>query len=274
MNESPRQESDADASSPLGGGRLAIARLENEMSVHEIAKELHLDEPTVVALEQNNFEMLGAAVFAKGHLRKYAEIVGVPVDEILSDYYQLHRSVGAPAVVGRVRKPRHSISRGPWIATALVLIIAAIAAYWWLTREPAAPPTGSAAAIVLAPEASEAPVQEPAEQLPAEVIAVASSALPDDAPEPQTAAASLATAVLVELSFTGDCWAEVTDASGRRLFYELGTAGRAVALTGEDPLQLVLGNVANVSIAVGGRAYPIPGPARNGRLARLTINNH
>ncbi len=46
-----------------------------------MAKELHLDEPKVQALEENQFDVLGAPVFAKGHLRKYAELVGVPVDD-------------------------------------------------------------------------------------------------------------------------------------------------------------------------------------------------
>ena len=44
--------------------------------------------------------MLGAPVFAKGHLRKYAEMVGVDVDDIMTDYYQMNRSTGTPPVVG------------------------------------------------------------------------------------------------------------------------------------------------------------------------------
>ena len=84
---------------------------------------------------------------------------------------------------------------------------------------------------------------------------------------------SLLPQVHVELAFSGDCWAEVSDASGRQLFYDLGTAGRIVALSGDEPLRIVLGDSAYVSIAVEGRDYPIPQSARSGRLARLTINS-
>ena len=107
MNEDSPQNEDKPAAAggdesngPLAGQRLAIARRENDISIAEISKELHLDEPKVQALEENLFDQLGAPVFAKGHLRKYAELVGVPTDDILADYYKLNRSTGAPPVVG------------------------------------------------------------------------------------------------------------------------------------------------------------------------------
>jgi len=90
--------------------------------------------------------------------------------------------------------------------------------------------------------------------------------------EPISSAPSSLPQVRVELSYTGDCWTEVSDASGRRLFYDLGSAGRVVQLGGDAPLRIVLGNSANVSITVEGRDYNIPDSARSGRLARLTIN--
>ena len=80
----------------LAGQRLAEARRAHDITIAEIAKELHLDESKVQALEENQFEALGAAVFAKGHLRKYAELVGMPIDDLLADYYRLNRSMGAP----------------------------------------------------------------------------------------------------------------------------------------------------------------------------------
>ena len=70
------KEPDTDEEGPLGGERLRAARRANDISLRDIAKELHLDEGKVRALEQNDFDVLGAPVFAKGHLRKYAELVG------------------------------------------------------------------------------------------------------------------------------------------------------------------------------------------------------
>ena len=77
--------------------------------------------------------------------------------------------------------------------------------------------------------------------------------------------------VEVELSYSGDCWTEVSDASGRRLFYDLGQSGRTITLSGDSPLRVILGDSANVSVTVEGNAYSIPASARTGRLARLTL---
>ncbi len=295
MNERPQQPPDAEASGPLGGERLAVARRAHEISASDIAKELHLDEPKVRALEQNNFELLGAPVFAKGHLRKYAELVGVPIDDIIADYYQLNRTSGAPPIVGPVRRFERDFSPGPWIAGGIVVVVIASAAYWWFTREPAPPPVARTEPAILAPFASEArdePVQQAAAEA-AEAADIVSESEPlvveEDLPPPETVLASSAAPVFeadtlaeevsflpqvhVELSFSGDCWTEVSDASGRRLFYDLGTAGTVVALSGDEPLQIVLGDSENISITVEGQDYPITDYVRRGSLTRLTISS-
>lgn len=295
MNETTEKKPDAEDNGPLGGERLAAARRANEISARDIAKELHLDEPKVRALEQNQFEVLGAPVFAKGHLRKYAELVGVPIDDILSDYYKLNRATGAPPVVGLKRRIERDISLGPWIAGGVVVIIVAGAAWWWFNREPAPPQPVQTEPATLAPfvsDAAEEPVQdeavtaevdatEPESQAEAETIqaqdseTVAAQPVVVEAEQSEPVVeqeASLLPQVRVELTFSGDCWTEVSDASGRRLFYDLGTAGRVVALSGDEPLRVVLGDGDNVSIAVEGRDYPIPRSARSGRLARLSIS--
>jgi cytoskeleton protein RodZ len=292
MNEGPQQTPDADASGPLGGERLAVARRAHEISASDIAKELHLDEPKIRALEQNNFELLGAPVFAKGHLRKYAELVGVSTDDIIADYYRLNQTAGAPPVVGPARKFERDYSPVSWIAVGLIVIIVASASYWWFTRDPVQPPVVRTQAAVLAPFASDAgdePVQEAAaetaeilpepeplvtaEDLPPPETIVVSSTAADFESEPLAEDVSLLPQVHVELSFSGDCWTEVSDASGRRLFYDLGTAGSVVALAGDEPLQIVLGNSENVSINVEGLDYPISDYVRRGSLTRLTINS-
>lgn len=120
------------AAGPLAGERLAQARRDQDIAIKEIAKELHLDEHKVQALEQNQFDVLGAPVFAKGHLRKYAAIVNVPIDDILTDYYQLNRSVGAPPVVGAPRKTQRDIDLAKYLLPGAVVLLAVILISWWL----------------------------------------------------------------------------------------------------------------------------------------------
>ena len=281
---------------PLAGERLAAARREQQITILEVAKELHLDEPKVRALEQNKFDVLGAPVFAKGHLRKYAMLVGVDNDDVLQDYYKLNRASGMPPVVGKVRKPASQASPGPWIATIVILVIAA-AAYWWFLVADAPPPAGpDLRPATSEPQGSElggtgvvdaGDLADNAGDLadnagdvadssnagietvvvePPEPIAVQTS-------PPVTSTASLAAGhVRLTMTFSGDCWTEISDASGRRLFFDLGREGRNVNISGEAPLSVLFGNADNVRVRVNGMDYSISPADRRGETARLSID--
>lgn len=282
---------------PLAGERLAAARRERDISVLDIAKELHLDEPKVRALEENRFETLGAPVFAKGHLRKYAELVGVPIADVLADYYSLNRAVGAPPVVGAPRKRERNIRIGPWIVGIFVLLLLAAAVYWWLERDGDSPLSGA----IRAPQTQLAlPSQESTPDVTAEPQPLAESSspgAPEDAaraPEPVAVSPSVAAdavepaavaatgpaeesadnaQVTLAMRFSGDCWTEVTDTTGARLFFDLGLAGRTVEVSGDPPLRVLFGNGDNVTVTVDGRDFPILASMRRGRTARFTISS-
>lgn len=281
-------ENAAEPQGPVGGERLAAARREQQISVLEIAKELHLDEPKVRALERNEFEVLGAPVFAKGHLKKYAELVSVDPDDILADYYQLERAGEMPPLVSTRRRPRQELSPGPWIAVIVVVIVVATA-YWWFTSRPlqtetdadvAVPPVADETTDVAPREDSEATTpetqedseattpepQETGEEMTGEPPAA-------EAPIEETSSPALADGQMrLLLTYTGDCWTEITDASGRRLFFDLGKDGRTVELTGAEPFNVLFGNPGNVSVLVNSEDYALPASSRPDRPLRLTIS--
>ena len=68
------------------GARLAAARKACELDQRVVANELHLDLGTIEALENDDKAALPAAIFVKGYLRNYARLVGLPEEEIVSDY--------------------------------------------------------------------------------------------------------------------------------------------------------------------------------------------
>jgi len=312
MNDEPTNRPDEEPAAtelqgPLGGERLADARRELKISVLEIAKELHLDEPKVRALERNDFEILGAPVFAKGHLKKYAQLVNVNGDDVLEDYYKLTRATNLPPVVATREKPRQELSPGPWIIVVVLVVIAA-SAYWLLAEWPAATsvlpadlpveqqevqqeqPAGPF--VESSPEA-DAPDAAPGAAANAATAADAAETVaepelepepepePEPQPEPETASPAgsepgpvpeLAEGQLhLLVTYSGDCWTEISDATGRRLFFALGKDGRTVELSGEAPFNVLFGDADNVSLRVNGTAFEIPSSARRGRTARLTI---
>ncbi len=278
------ESSDEGPQGPVGGERLAEARREQQISVLEIAKELHLDEAKVRALERNEFDVLGAPVFAKGHMRKYAQLVGVAIDDVLADYYQLTRSVSMPPVLSIRPRPRKELSPGPWIAV-IVAIVLAVTAYWWFTRPletggdtvpvTASPPPDSASPEPrneVVPAGTGEPIAgEPAVVDESEVLTPAPQST--DAPFEVTSSPEIADGQMrLLLTYSGDCWTEISDASGRRLFFDLGKDGRTVELSGAEPFNVLLGNPGNVAVRVNGEAYELPPTNRPDRPMRLTIS--
>lgn len=288
---------EAKAEGPLGGERLAEARRAKQISVLEIAKELHVEEAKIRALENNDFDVLGAPVFAKGHLKKYSQLVGVNHDDVLADYYRLTRAQEMPPVIVNRQKPRRELSPGPLVAAIIVIVLMAVA-YWLLIERPFATPPVPAAMPSAAPGAAATPVAEPltdtepagdtgpgeepaaepqAEEMPAQP--------PADEPDPAPAetqqqpspvvddtAAPAEGEVRLSVTFLGDCWTEITDATGRRLFFQLGRSGRTVNVSGTAPLTVLFGDADNVDVRVNGEDFIIPAANRRGRTARLTIS--
>jgi cytoskeleton protein RodZ len=299
--ESPEVE----AEGPVGGERLAEARRGKQISVLEIAKELHVEEAKIRALENNEFDILGAPVFAKGHLKKYSQLVGVNHDDVLADYYRLTRSQEMPPVVVSRKKPRRELSTGPVIGAILVLMFLALA-YWLFVEQPFA--TLPAPAVTTPPAAVTAPPPEtsqndiedaaagvaPVEETPlSEDVADESYSdeapvqLPADVPEEPAVGSGQQTLPAVEqavspdtgsddvrlsVTFLGDCWTEIIDASGRRLYFQLGRSGRTVNVSGAAPLSVLFGDADNVDVRVNGEDFTIPAAFRRGRTARLTIS--
>ncbi len=75
----------------------------------------------------------------------------------------------------------------------------------------------------------------------------------------------------VALEFSGDCWADIRDSSGRFKLLGVIKAGARHVLEGNPPYKIVLGNAAVVSITVGGAAYDMS-PHVQGNVARFSLN--
>jgi cytoskeleton protein RodZ len=266
---------DDEPGGPKGGERLAEARRALQITVLEIAKELHLDEFKVRALESNDFDVIGAPVFAKGHLRKYAQLVKVSEADVMADYYQLTRSHGAPPALAPRPRPRPPISLGPWIAAIVVVLIGA-SGYWWYANQPPAAERRVTGQIAPLPAPVETAVDEtevaPAPDEPDNTAVDEDVADSQRAEVPPPAINTDSSAMQLRVTYTGDCWTEITDATGRRLFFDLGIAGRTINLSGEAPFSVLFGDADNVALEVNGTAFRIPASDRRGKTARLTIS--
>lgn len=270
------------------GELLKRAREQQGITLQQAAEDLHLDLRLVAAIEANRFAELGAPVYARGHLRKYATLLGLSPQQVIQCYEALTDTPAVPTPVptaGVAReRPRLAVPLGLG-ALALVMIVA------WLAVErddagrrqaagvaSAAQDTGGVAeapSVVAAADAGQTPTpavddepEAPADDAAPAAVEPAASPAPVgatvaalDAPaagSEASAAPPPAGAVRLDLAFTEPCWVEVYDGSGARLLFEIGQPGTARSVAGAAPLEVVLGLAGAVTARVNDEPIVIP----------------
>jgi len=272
------------------GARLKREREALGLTEQQAAESLNLDPAVIAVLEAHDFAALGAPVYVKGHLRRYAGLLGLAEDEVLGAYERSKQQVGEPTLVPRARiemTPVRGRSRWPWVVggTAVFLVAAAVLGYisekgvpWSNTSaesgasvEPAAgsatTPVGVPPGDVTASPGTGGTTGDLSGQSPAaDVGAAPSSANPAPTSPPSAPAPGQ---VSLQLRLSGDSWVEIFDGTGKAVLYDLGKAGSERSVTATAPLSVTLGNAASVAIAINGSARPAP-PAQ-GTAARFSI---
>ena len=138
--------------------------------------------------------------------------------------------------------------------------------------ESAAPATEPAAPAVApsAPAQTPAPVvAAPATPAPSVPATAAPTAPVAQAPSAE-AAAPVAGEGQVQLQFTGDCWAQVTDGRGKVIFSGLKHKGDSVTVSGKPPLAVRLGVARAAQVSYNGQPVDIA-PFTSGETARLKL---
>ena len=261
------------------GARLAQARERLGMSLEQVADKLKLDAHTVAALEVGDYRVIGAAVFVRGFLRRYAQLVGDSPAEIAALYARQPESSQAPdlariAVHGERRhRPRDVIS--PWPAGIGVVVLLAAGIWWWTSHRVAKPHSDTTVEIIDSPVAvsAAAPSVQAAPGAAADMTSGA-AAMPSApavlSPEAEAAALAARLAALprkhLELRVNDESWVEVYDARSMRLQFGFAHAGSTLALMGTPPFRLVLGNASAVEVALEGMAVSLPAAAPGARL--------
>ena len=144
--------------------------------------------------------------------------------------------------------------------------------------EPVAPATAPAAPAATTPAApvhTPAPVvaapATPAPNAPATPAPTVTAPVVAATPAPTAeAAAPAAGDGQVQLQFTADCWAQVTDGRGKVLFSGLKHKGDSVSVSGKPPLAVRLGVARAAQVSYNGQPVDIA-PFTSGETARLKL---
>jgi cytoskeleton protein RodZ len=362
------------------GARLRAGREKLGLTVLQVAERIHTDPKIVEAVEAENYEVLGAPVYARGHIRHYAELVGESAAELIARYSDLSK-VAQPDLTRIVKAPSGSDSNKLVAPALLVMAVFAVAgAVWWVSalskKKPQLSEThvvgeeAPAAASESAPDATALQAQpapsgavganamqgrsagestatpgsagapgglamqgRPGTAAPQGAAAApgrtggaansgraqgqrgatastpasaavrtgaatgsaaqgrtggatgtgvpqgrtASAAAPSSSGSPTSSASTAAPAgsknqAQVTLRYSADSWTEVYDASGARLFYDVGAANSVQTVVGTAPLRVVLGNAAGVAVESNGHNTPVANLALPDGSVQFSIN--
>jgi len=102
------------------GERLRSARKARALTLQQAAFTLRLEESVLRALEDERYEVLGAAVFVRGHLKAYAKLLGLSEEAILAAYRNSDPNADAPPRVTRELEKPLTTTPGPLAILAAV----------------------------------------------------------------------------------------------------------------------------------------------------------
>jgi cytoskeleton protein RodZ len=257
------------------GARLRAARERRGLTVLQAAERLHVDPRVLEALETQDFAALGADVYVRGHLRRYAEAVGESPAE-LQELYAAGTRVANPDLT---RIPRGDAMQraSPLVLPALLLVVTlAVAGLVWWVRS--LPPGSPQPAVLPAPTPADGATSEavPGAKSPGAGTpsgpAGATGTPRGGASAPATSIPRSSAQAQLDLRFSALSWVEISDAEGRRLLQGLFAHGVAREVSGRAPLRVVLGNAPAVDLELNGHPVALAGLVHRNGSAYLLID--
>jgi cytoskeletal protein RodZ len=237
----------ADDVRPLGAA-LEAARRERGLSVEDVSAATRIRPAIVRAIEADHFDACGGAVYARGHLRSVAQVVGADPRPLVEEFdLRFHQPVPAlrTAPLGSFEPPRDAGRSGrgspPWASVAvgvLAVVVIFLGASWLVGRG------GDGASGT-------------------RVEAVATAPAPTTAPKPSPTAVKPAPpavqGVVLRLRASGgSSWVSVTSSDGKQVYQGTLVNGQAREFRDARQLSVRFGNSPAVRVTQNGKDVGSP----------------
>jgi cytoskeleton protein RodZ len=291
------------------GEQLRQAREHKKYSIAEVAAQLRLTKDIVGHLENQQWEKLNGRIYARGYFASYVKFLGLPHDEMLA-VFNLEYNATEPTLNLGQQSHDANDKPFPWGMLFFVVVILGLgwfAYQQWQTTQLAAQSesveedlTGQIArfdsSVVEPLDSSDIEVIKPdpisaeneyealdelnlnqddlneisaSEAMEAEAVHVEPTAEAEqEAVEPE--AETLTSASTLKLSFSGECWVEVTDTEAKVLVSKVMRAQDSVELSSELPLKILLGHAEVATVIFNNQQVDLT-PFTQGNVARLTL---
>jgi cytoskeleton protein RodZ len=286
------------------GTQLRKAREGAGLTLAQIAQKTLIPVSRLQSLERDDYTQVGATAFVVGYTRTYARTVGldpVPLLQLLEtrlppEFPTRHQPPSVALSLEVRKRPGSAFWPLMWIFIVLLVVVMGIGNLGDLNAPTPAPdliPPSTPAPLADVQTQVRPEIALPTEEPPAHVLEAAldpqtapvleveQELSPEsedgDADVIEAAAGSADTLVTADaprseltLSFSGDCWVEVVDASGKRIVAQLASSGDNLRLFGPAPFNVTLGDARMVELNLNGRPVDITPPAGR-KMARVTV---
>jgi cytoskeleton protein RodZ len=283
------------------GVLLKEAREARNLSIGALAATLKLDHRTLERLESDSHDAMPPPAFVRGYLRSIARVLDCDEVPLLHAFDASERSQEPEIADFKSRPPsqissEHRSVRYATIGIGLGLFVLVLV-WWW--GDDQAVNTFEQRAAALEKSLQEGPPELPEAELAdahsktemaTEAAAIGDESLTELLSVAQSETSDLpATAIddTARMPASGDvqaaskapdlkiralerAWIDVTDAAGKRLYFDLLDAGREISLTGAEPYVVVLGNAAFVEVVFLGEVFDFAPFSVEG-VARFTL---
>ena len=118
------------------GDRLQAARVEQGLSIEDVANRMHLSVNVLESIEENNFDDITAPIFVKGYLRAYARIVSLSENDMIQQYIEFYSDEDPPINSTSSTSPEISSddARVKWTTYIVILALCGLLAAWWWNK--------------------------------------------------------------------------------------------------------------------------------------------
>jgi cytoskeletal protein RodZ len=229
------------------------------MSVEDVSSATRIRAGLIRAIEADDFDPCGGAVYARGHLRSIARAIGADPEPLVAEFDRGHvvdepMHVPVPSQPSEpdlaARADRHKPNWAAAMGVALVAICV-LAAYGLVHKSPTHP----------AAQTNNTPVP----------THTATSTPTTPATPPPTAVAQVPSNVATALvrATGGRTWLQVETLAGRLLFQGLLNSGQTKVFRDAKGLRLVIGNAPAVQLVADNHDFGTP--QSSGNVAKVTI---
>ena len=313
MNDSNKNSGEIEVETEVGpaektrsiGQVLQAARLAQEMSTQDIARQLRLSEKQVTAIEEDDHSKFPNQTFLRGFIRNYAKLVREETGEFSQLLQQTFPPVSSQVISypvdGTPFTPEHKQSRGNIIIILVALLVSLLLIYEVYRsggddhQTDINPENGTIAETTIQYETEvEQARKDDQNQLPSVISSNGSNfnssiegAETDQQksdniekeqqvktiPEVEDKLVKKEGESALHFIFNEDSWVEVKDAEGKRVFSQTGLSNTEKTVYGRPPFSLTIGNAANVKLVYNAKPVDlIPHTSKNGGVARLSLD--